>query len=232
MCRPGLDEEFIVLTWRSLDYNGTNEIAVGMGREKLNIGLTGGIACGKSTVAAMLVRRGAYLIDADRIAREVVLPGTPVLKQVAERFGADVLLPDGSLNRKRMGEMIFNQTSARKELEAILHPPIRASMREQMAALELAEPDKLVVVDVPLLFESQLSYMFSEVLLVYIPAALQLERLMKRDSLTQEQAELRLSSQMPIEDKKPLADIIIDNSGTLEETEKQVEAFWYRKGLG
>jgi dephospho-CoA kinase len=128
--------------------------------------------------------------------------------------------------------MIFNQTSARKELEAILHPPIRASMREQMAALELAEPDKLVVVDVPLLFESQLSYMFSEVLLVYIPAALQLERLMKRDSLTQEQAERRLSSQMPIEDKKLLADIIIDNSGTLEETEKQVEAFWYRKGLG
>ncbi|MDF2671188.1 MAG: dephospho-CoA kinase [Paenibacillus sp.] len=198
----------------------------------MNIGLTGGIACGKSTVAAMLVKRGAFLIDADRIARDVVLPGSPVLEQVAVRFGENVLLADGSLNRKRLGEIIFSETNARKDLEAILHPPIRASMREQMADLEQAEPDKLVVVDVPLLFESQLSYMYSEVMLVYIPAHLQLERLMKRDFLTLAQAELRLKSQMPIEDKKKMADIVIDNSGTLEETEAQIETFWNRKGLG
>jgi dephospho-CoA kinase len=198
----------------------------------MNIGLTGGIACGKSTVASLLVKRGVNLVDADQIARDVVLPGSPVLAQVAERFGREVLFEDGSLNRKKLGEMIFNDEAARKQLEGILHPPIRASMREQMARFELLQPDKLVVVDVPLLFESNLSFMFEQVMLVYIPPELQLKRLMTRDSINREQAEKRLQSQMPIESKKSLADIIIDNSGTLEETEKQLDEFWNRKGLG
>lgn len=198
----------------------------------MNIGLTGGIACGKSTVASMLVRRGANLVDADRIARDVVLPGSPVLDQVAERFGQDVLFEDRSLNRKKLGEIIFNDETARQDLEGILHPPIRASMRDQMARFEQLQPDKLVVVEVPLLYESNLSHMFDEVMLVYIPADLQLERLMLRDALTLEQAEKRLQSQMPIESKKKLADIVIDNSGTLEELEKQLDDFWNRKGMG
>ncbi|ALS20891.1 MULTISPECIES: dephospho-CoA kinase [Paenibacillus] len=197
----------------------------------MNIGLTGGIACGKSTVASMLVRRGALLIDADRIAREVVEPGTPALTQVIERFGADLLLEDGSLDRKKLGERVFGNTAALKDLEALLHPPIRAAMRERMEAYETQHPDKLVVVDVPLLYESHLQAMYSEVMVVYVPRHVQMERLMKRDGLTEEQANKRLDAQMPIEKKKELADIVIDNSGTIEETEQQIEQFWSERGL-
>jgi dephospho-CoA kinase len=198
----------------------------------MNIGLTGGIACGKSTVAAMLVRRGAQLIDADRLAREVVEPGSPALARVAERFGPEVLQPDGSLDRKKLGEIVFRDEAARKDLESILHPPIRALMRARMEELERLMPDKPVVVDVPLLFESKLQSYFQETLLVYIPRELQLKRLQARDGLTAEQAERRLAAQMPIEEKRKLADAVIDNSGTLEETERQVDEYWVRKGLG
>ncbi|PYI56887.1 dephospho-CoA kinase [Paenibacillus flagellatus] len=197
----------------------------------MNIGLTGGIACGKSTVAAMFVRRGAALIDADRIAREVVLPGSPALGLVAERFGPGILQPDGSLNRKALGDIVFRDAAARKELEAILHPRIRALMRERMHRAELETPDKLVVVDVPLLFESKLEAMFEETVLVYIPQELQLVRLRDRDGLTAEEAESRIASQMPIDEKRALAGTIIDNSGTLEETDRQVNEFCKRKGM-
>ncbi|MEC0248992.1 dephospho-CoA kinase [Paenibacillus chitinolyticus] len=197
----------------------------------MNIGLTGGIACGKSTVSAMLVRRGAILIDADRIAREVVEPGSPVLAQVAAHFGQDMLLPDGSLHRKRLGETVFGNEEARKALEDLLHPSIRALMKERMAAAERDFPDKLVVVDVPLLYESGLQSMFSSVMVVYVPRETQLRRLMERDGLNAEQAESRLAAQWPIERKKELADICIDNSGTLEQTERLVELFWLQRGL-
>ncbi|MEY9092661.1 dephospho-CoA kinase [Paenibacillus sp. RC84] len=197
----------------------------------MNIGLTGGIACGKSTVSAMLVRRGAILIDADRIAREVVEPGSPVLAQVAAHFGQDMLLPDGSLHRKRLGETVFGNEEARKALEDLLHPSIRALMKERMAAAEREFPDKLVVVDVPLLYESGLQSMFSSVMVVYVPREVQLRRLMERDGLNAEQAESRLAAQWPIERKKELADSCIDNSGTLEQTERLVERFWLQRGL-
>ncbi|MED4599169.1 dephospho-CoA kinase [Paenibacillus validus] len=197
----------------------------------MNIGLTGGIACGKSTVAAMLVRRGALLVDADRIAREVVEPGTPVLAKVIERFGADLLQEDGSLNRKKLGERIFGDPEARRDLEGLLHPSIRATMRERMRAYENEFPDRLVVVDIPLLYESGLQSMVERVMVVYVPREVQLMRLMARDGLSPEQAEQRLQSQMPIEEKRRLADIVIDNTGSLEETEKQIEAFWKERGL-
>ncbi|MCY9591959.1 dephospho-CoA kinase [Paenibacillus chitinolyticus] len=197
----------------------------------MNIGLTGGIACGKSTVSAMLVRRGAILIDADRIAREVVEPGSPVLAQVAAHFGQDMLLPDGSLHRKKLGKTVFGNEEARKALEDLLHPSIRALMKERMAAAEREFPDKLVVVDVPLLYESGLQSMFSSVMVVYVPREVQLRRLMERDGLNAEQAESRLAAQWPIERKKELADSCIDNSGTLEQTEQFVERFWLQRGL-
>ncbi|MEK8126757.1 dephospho-CoA kinase [Paenibacillus filicis] len=197
----------------------------------MNIGLTGGIACGKSTVAAMLVRRGALLVDADRIAREVVEPHTPVLAQVIERFGADLLLPDGSLNRKKLGERVFGDESARRDLEGLLHPPIRATMRERMRSYQEEHPDKLVVVDIPLLYESGLQAMVEQVLVVYVPREVQLSRLIARDGMTLEQAEKRLNAQMPIEEKKRLADILIDNTGSLEETERQLDQFWIERGL-
>lgn len=197
----------------------------------MHIGLTGGIACGKSTVANLLVRRGAILIDADRLAREVVEPGSPVLAAVAERFGSDVLHPDGSLNRKRLGEIVFGDEQRRKALEGILHPEIRRRMFGRMEAEEAVHPDKLVVVDIPLMYESKLDERFAEILVVYVPEYVQLKRLMDRDGLTEEQARQRLSAQMPIEAKKSLADVVIDNSGSLEETERQIAHFWQGKGL-
>jgi dephospho-CoA kinase len=196
----------------------------------MNIGLTGGIACGKSTVASMLVDLGAILIDADKLAREVVMPGRPALQQIAERFGQGLILPDGSLHRKALGEIVFNEPSARKDLEAITHPLIREAMWEQMRQAEAAEPERLVVVDVPLLYESGLQEYFQKVMVVYVPEEVQLKRLMERDAITFEAAQLRLKAQMPIEQKKLLANIVIDNSGDLSDTEQQIHLFWQRKG--
>ena len=197
----------------------------------MHIGLTGGIATGKSTVSKMFVERGAILIDADQIAREVVLPGSETLKRVAERFGQAVLLDNGELNRKKLGEIIFNDPKARKDLEAIMHPAIRQRMRQKKEQAERENPDKLVVLDVPLIYESNIQDQFDEVVLVYVPEPLQLKRLMARDGLTEEEARKRLRAQISIEEKKRLADYVIDNSGTLENTRRQVDAFWRLKGL-
>jgi dephospho-CoA kinase len=196
----------------------------------MNIGLTGGIACGKSTAASILVNLGAILIDADKLAREVVMPGTPALQQIKERFGPEVILPDGTLHRKALGAIIFNEPTARKDLDAITHPQIRLAMWEQMRQAEEAHPDTLVVVDVPLLYESELQGYFQQVMVVYVSEEIQLQRLMERDGLSLDAAQLRLQAQMPIEAKKRLADIVINNSGEIEDTEKQIQLFWLRKG--
>lgn len=171
----------------------------------------------------MLTALGAELIDADGLAREVVQPGSPGLGEVAEQFGSGILRADGSLDRKALGEIVFADAGARKRLEQILHPLIRALMRERMEEASRRSPDKLVVVDVPLLFESKLEGMFDETMLVYIPQELQLARLQERDGLSREQAQRRVDAQMPIEDKRALADHVIDNSGDREATRRQVE---------
>ncbi|RED84190.1 dephospho-CoA kinase [Cohnella phaseoli] len=198
----------------------------------MNIGLTGGIATGKSTVAKLLTERGAKLIDLDKIAREVVEPGQPALHAIAERFGQAVLQPDGSLDRKKLGAVVFSDLEERKALEAITHPAIRAVMKERMARYEAEEPDRLVVVDVPLLFESKLESYFEQVMVVYVPRETQLRRLIERDALTPEEAEKRLAAQMDIEEKKRRADILIHNTGTPEDTDRQIDRFWREKGLG
>ena len=197
------------------------------------IGLTGGIACGKSTVAAMLVDRGAALIDADVLAREAVEPGSAGLRRIAERFGQAVIAPDGSLNRKKLAAIIFGDDSARKELEGMLHPEIRSRIQRQMAAFERLTPDKLLVVDIPLLYESGMEDLFADgqIMVVYIPAELQMARLMERDGLSAEEARQRLAAQLPIEEKRQRADIVIDNGGALEETAQQIDQLWRRKGL-
>ncbi|GIO88441.1 dephospho-CoA kinase [Paenibacillus faecis] len=197
----------------------------------MNIGLTGGIATGKSTVSQMLVGRGAALIDADVIAREIMEPGHPVLAEVVKRFGREILLPDGRLDRKKLGAIVFSDSGKRKTLEAITHPAIRAEMKERMAAIEAAEPRRLVVADIPLLFESGLEGLYEEIMVVYVPRPIQLERLVLRDRLTLEQAEARLQAQMDIEEKRERADVLIDNSRGMEETKRQVDAFWRDKGL-
>ncbi|GIO62376.1 dephospho-CoA kinase [Paenibacillus cineris] len=197
----------------------------------MNIGLTGGIATGKSTVSALLVSKGALLVDADVIAREVMLPGHPVLAAAVEHFGQAILLPDGTLDRRRLGDIVFHDPAERKALNDITHPAIRQEIREQMQTFEREHPDRLIVVDIPLLFESGLEAMFEQVLLVYAPFEVQVERLMERNRLTKDEAVARIRSQMDIEEKKKRADVVIDNSGQPSETERQVDEFWNRKGL-
>ncbi|WP_028594260.1 dephospho-CoA kinase [Paenibacillus assamensis] len=197
----------------------------------MNIGLTGGIASGKSTVSQLFVQYGARLVDADRIAREVVLPGSAVLEQIAERFGSEMLLPDGTLDRKRLGEVVFQDPVERRALEQITHPAIRKQMMDQMKQYELEDPKRLVVVDVPLLYESGLDELFEEVVVVYVPASVQLERLKKRDQLTEEEAYTRIRAQMSLEEKRERADWIIHNDKDRTETERQVRLFLQEKGL-
>ncbi|MCT2194079.1 dephospho-CoA kinase [Paenibacillus sp. MB22_1] len=197
----------------------------------MNIGLTGGIATGKSTVSRLLAERGAAIIDADVIAREIMEPGHPVLAAVSERFGPGVLHPDGTLNRKKLGEIVFSNPEERKALEALTHPAIRAEMKRRMEELEAADPHRLVVADIPLLYESGLDPLYDQIMVVYVPREVQLTRLMLRDGLSKEAAEQRISAQMDIEIKKERADILIDNSGGLEETKRQIDDFWRDQGL-
>ncbi|MCI3923954.1 dephospho-CoA kinase [Paenibacillus sp. TRM 82003] len=193
----------------------------------MNVGLTGGIACGKSTVSKMFKARGAHIVDADRIARDVVMPGQPALSLVAEAFGDAVIAADGSLDRSRLGSIVFGDAEARKRLESILHPRIREEMARQMDHWAQEAPETLTIVDIPLLFESGLDklYDFKDILVVYAPREVQLERLMSRDGLSLEDATKRLAAQMPIEEKRALADVVIDNGGSLQDTEKQVEGY-------
>lgn len=195
----------------------------------MNIGLTGGIATGKSTVSRMLAQRGAVIIDADVIARQIMEPGHPVLAAVVERFGRAILHEDGTLNRKKLGELVFSQPEERKALEGLTHPAIRAEMKRRISEAEAVDPGKLVVADIPLLYESGLESLYEEIMVVYAPREVQKARLMSRDGLTEGQAEQRLNAQMDIELKKERAHILIDNSQGLVETEQQIECFWRDK---
>ncbi|WP_218031486.1 dephospho-CoA kinase [Paenibacillus kobensis] len=192
----------------------------------MRIGLTGGIACGKSTVAAMLVERGARLVDADQVAREVVLPGEPALRAVAERFGQAVLHDDGTLNRQALGAIVFGQEDKRRELEAILHPAIRQRMREQMERWEQEDPDAIIIADIPLLYETGQQSSYEGVIVVYVPVTVQRERLMSRNGLTAKEADNRIHLQMDIERKRELADWVINNSGSVEHTRELVAKLW------
>jgi len=195
------------------------------------IGLTGGIATGKSTVAAMLASRGAAVVDADLLAREVVEPGSPGLVAVAAAFGAEVLTATGRLDRARLAAIVFADPASRRRLEEITHPLIHARIDERVAAAAAARPP-LVVAQVPLLFEigGQSAYP-DGVLLVYADAATQLRRLHERDGLSEEAARLRLAAQLPIERKRKLATWVIDNGGRRADTESAVDR-WWRDNVG
>lgn len=199
--------------------------------DDMNIGLTGGIATGKSTVSQMLVKRGAVLIDADTIAREIMEPGSPVLHEVEKHFGADVIQKDGRLDRKKLGSIVFTNPEQRQILESITHPAIRHEMRERMNRFEAEDPGRLVIADIPLLYESGLESLYEEVMVVYVPRELQLERLIKRDGLSVSEAKSRLDAQMDIEIKKQKADFVIDNSQGLSVTEHQIDDFWRSKAF-
>lgn len=195
------------------------------------MGLTGGIASGKSTVSALFVGKGARLVDADVIAREVMLPGHPVLAAAVEYFGKEILLPDGTLDRSRLGGMVFHDPEARKALNQLTHPAIRQEIKQRMDIFEEEDPQRLTVVDIPLLYESELDNLFQVIVVVYVPRRVQLSRLMERSGLSLDQAEARIASQMDIELKRARANYIIDNSGGLAHTEQQVAALWDRLSL-
>lgn len=197
----------------------------------MNLGLTGGIATGKSTVVQFFKKHDVDVIDADQIAREVVEPDHPGLTEVVDVFGKEVLEADGTLNRKKLGEIIFHDYDKKKKLERILHPHIRKLMFGRMEKYQQAHPDKLIVLDIPLLYESGLEDRFDEVMVVYIPEELQLQRLQQRDQIDERRALQKIRSQMSIENKKKLADVIIFNDGTKEQTQQQVDAYLTGKRL-
>ncbi len=181
-------------------------------------GLTGGIASGKSTVSAFFQNAGAVIADADKIAREVVKKGLPAWKKIREHFGPDVLLPDGEINREWLGDIIFHQPKEKEILNTIVHPHVFREMEKQIHEAEKKHPAGVVIQDIPLLFESKMEKRIFPVIVVYVPERIQLERLMKRNSLSETSAMARIRAQMPIEEKKKIADFVIDNSGSLEET--------------
>jgi dephospho-CoA kinase len=188
----------------------------------LLVGLTGGIATGKSTVSAMFGFLGCRLIDADQLAREVVMPGQPAHVAIVREFGVGVLQEDGTLDRKRLGAIVFADADRRKRLEAITHPAIRARHGRILAAYEEEGFEGIVIWDVPLLIEAGATALVDRVVVVYVDPETQLRRLMARDGIDEAAARGRVASQMPIGDKRGRAHHVIDNSDGRAETERQV----------
>ena len=192
----------------------------------LRIGLTGGIGSGKSTVAARLAELGAVVIDSDQLAREVVAVGSPGLARVVERFGSGVLAPDGSLDRPGLGRLVFGDPAALADLNAIVHPLVRA--RSEALTAEAAGAGAAVVVhDVPLLVENKLAAGYDRVVVVEAPLPLRLQRLAGR-GLDPDTARARIAAQASDEERRAVADIVLDNSGSVEELRAQVDAAWAR----
>ena len=190
------------------------------------IALTGGIATGKSHVASRLREAGVPVVDADVISREVVVPGTPVLAAIVARFGESILTADGTLDRARLGKIVFRDPAARRDLEAIVHPAVRKAIEEFFNRLPRNTP--LAVADIPLLYETGRARRYDSVVVVACAPDQQVERVMARDGLTREEAERRVASQWPIEDKVDRADFVIRTDGTHAETDAQVAALLAR----
>ncbi len=188
------------------------------------IGLTGGIATGKSTVSRMLVEAGLPVIDADLIAREIVQPGEMAYREIVQAFGSEVLRKDGSIDRKLLGRLIFAQPSRRKQLDQITHPKILQAIQDELAVLR-AKGTPIVVLDIPLLLETGMDAMVDEIWVVACSRDLQVQRLRARDNLSLEDAEGRLGSQMPLQEKIKSAHRVIDNSGDIGNTRRQVLSF-------
>lgn len=186
------------------------------------IGLTGSIASGKSTISAMLKDKGYPIIDADLVARLVVEPGTSNLQEIEREFGSSVINKDGTLNREALGKLIFNDPAKRKQLNDLMHPAIRIEMFRQRDEL-LKSGQKTLIMDIPLLFESRLQHFVDKILVVSVTEEMQLQRLMNRNSLSKEEATVRIQSQLPISEKEKGADAVIYNNGTIGQSKEQLE---------
>ena len=185
-------------------------------------GLTGSIATGKSTVSTIMKDLGAFIVDADRAAREVVLPGMPAWERIVRIFGRDVLQPSGEIDRERLGRLVFNDAKMRAMLEEVVHPEVVRHMEDRIVTIGTGSPDAVVILGVPLLSETGMPRGVNEVIVVYCPEDQQIRRLMIRDSVNRDEALARVRSQLSIEEKRRFASMLIDNGGTREETRIQV----------
>ncbi|MDF2636382.1 MAG: Dephospho-CoA kinase [Pelosinus sp.] len=190
------------------------------------IGLTGGIASGKSTVSAMLTELGAYIIDTDKIAHAVVMPGQPALLAIAAHFGNEIMLPDGNVNRKNLGDIIFQNQEERSCLEKIIHPYIEMQVDN---SIEKAEQlgYQIVVIDVPLLFEAGWQHRVDEIWVVYVEPEVQISRLISRNQFTTREAMDRINSQLNLTEKAERSHVVIDNTLDLANTKQQVKSAWH-----
>ena len=186
-------------------------------------GLTGSIACGKSTVAAMLKELGAKIIDADKVGHEFLLVTSPVFHEIVEAFGRDILDGRGEIDRRKLGPLVFAQPDKLRQLNAIVHPRIIERVEQMAEDYRRADPDAVIFADAALIYESGIGGRFSKVVVAWCRPEQQLERLMAKTGLSREEAQKRISSQLPAEEKRRRADFVIDCSGSLEETRRQVE---------
>jgi dephospho-CoA kinase len=216
-----------VTTAFPMSYGGIDQVEAIRGKDhRLLLGVTGGIATGKSTVVNMLRELGAPLIDFDLIARQVVEPEKPAWKDIVAYFGEQVLQEDRQLDRKKLSDIVFRDFEKRKKLEGFTHPRIFESFIKQLNGIVEKDPDAIILVDVPLLIELNLQYMFHKTLLVYVPRETQIKRLMERDGISEEEALSRIKAQMPIDEKVGYADYVIHNEQSLEETRRQALELW------
>nr|WP_202897639.1 dephospho-CoA kinase [Actinopolymorpha pittospori] len=192
----------------------------------MRVGLTGGIGSGKSEVARRLASYGAMIIDADRLAREVVEPGTDGLAAVVDAFGEEVVAADGSLDRPALGRIVFGDEAARRRLEAIIHPRVRARAAELEKAAAAADPDVIVVHDIPLLVETGQAAGFDAVVVVDVPEEVQIDRLTRVRGISPEDARARVAAQVSRAERRSAATVVLDNSGALTALDAQVKRLW------
>jgi dephospho-CoA kinase len=194
------------------------------------VALTGGIASGKSTIAARLSEHGAVVVDADRIVRDVQQPGSPVLDAISTAFGAHMIRGDGTLDRAALGAAVFGDDDAVRRLNAIVHPAVRAESGRRFAAAFAADPAAVVVYDVPLLVEARVDDAWDLVIVAHAPADVRRRRLVELRGMTEEDAAARIGSQVSDDARLAVADVVIDTSGTIAETLRQVDDVWMRMG--
>lgn len=192
----------------------------------LLVALTGGIASGKSTVARRLAEHGAVVVDADQVAREVVEPGEPALRRIAEEFGPEMIADDGTLDRAALGAVVFSDPEARQRLNAITHPAVLARSRARFAEAAAADPHAIVVYDIPLLVEAGRTDEFDLVVVVHAAAETRVSRMVELRGMTRDEALHRLRSQATDTERLAIADVVIDADGTLAETLAQTDALW------
>jgi dephospho-CoA kinase len=192
------------------------------------IALTGGIASGKSTIARRLAEHGAVIVDADALVREVQAPGSPVLAAIATEFGADILGPDGALDRAALGAVVFSDASARTRLNAIVHPAVRTASTQRFDDAFAADPDAVVVYDVPLLVEARVDDPWELVVVAHAPAGVRIDRLVNLRGMTRADAEGRIAAQVDDDARLAVADVVVDTAGTMAHTLAQTDALWER----